>query len=211
MPKIKIGDKEYTQDELQGLIGLAEKSEEKIKTLEDKTKKLEAFDDLKSENDKLKAEQYNRTLESRTSEVSKWLEGQEDKDTLLGKIGNMSEDDYKWFKDGKTNDGLKKKKELEEEKIKLEEEKTELQKSKEKAIEEQKKKLNDKKTDPVPATEVLTTSEEDGDEDMGDGSYFKPIEEFKKIYHLDSIGKKYDKKEYQYNNVDAYGKTAYNT
>jgi hypothetical protein len=183
--------KEITQEEFDAIMGdmsnfkaLSEAYEKKNQTLEDKVKDLDKLSDIQKQLEAKEAKLYEVTLNNRLGKISKYLNTKSKDEKLIKKIGDMSDEDYEFFIDGRTDDVFQTKEEIEFAKADLEKEKTELESNKDKIIKDaakqheiDSKKRYDQKL--VPDTEI-GSSDEDTVADNG----FPTIESLEKTFRL---------------------------
>lgn len=180
--------KEITQDQFDNIMAemsnfktLSEVYEKKNETLESKVKDFgDLQGQLKSKEEKL----YEVTLNSRINKISKYLDSKGKDSKLIKKIGDMSDEDYEMFVDGRTDDVFASKQEIEFAKADLEKEKTELETNKDKIVKDAIKQFetNSKtRTDQklVPDTEI---GAEAGDDTVGNG--FPTMDALEKVFRL---------------------------
>ena len=207
---VKINGVEVTQEELDKLIAdktatdvLVKGYEDKVKNLETKTEGLDELEALRKENQDNKDKLYQNALGNRADQIKKYLDTKGNSETILKKIGDMSEEDFEEWAEGKTDVELQTKEEIESAKTDIDEEKTEIEKNKEKIIseylktrEEENKTKDDQ--DIVPTGEVGTEAGDEGTE-----SGFPSIPDIKKTYKLDR-NPIYDKSEAMEENAVFY-------
>ena len=189
---VLFNGKEITQEQFDNIMAdmsnfkaLSEAYEKKNESLEGKVKDLDKLGALQKELESKEAKLYEMTLNSRLSKISKYLETKDNEKKLIEKIGDMSEEDYEMFIDGRTDDVFKSKQEIEFAKADLEKEKNELETNKDKIVKDAIKQFetNSNKRDDqklVPDGEI--DSSEDTDSVTNNG--FPTIESLEKTFRL---------------------------
>ena len=114
-----LNGKEITQEQLDNLLAdinnfksLADGYEKKNEALEGKVKDLDKLSDLQKELETKENKLYEVTLNSRLSKISKFINSKGRDEKLIAKIGDMSEDDFEFFMDGRTDDVFQNKEEI---------------------------------------------------------------------------------------------------
>ncbi|MDD4804338.1 MAG: hypothetical protein PHN69_04115 [Candidatus Pacebacteria bacterium] len=185
---VMFNGKEITQEQFDNMMAemnnfktLSEVYEKKTETLENKVKE---FGDLQTELKSKEEKLYEVTLNSRLNKISKYLDSKGKDSKLIKKIGDMSDEDYELFIDGRTDDVFTSKEEIEFAKADLEKEKNELETNKDKIVkdaikqfETNSKTRNDQKL--VPDTEIDAETET---ETVGNG--FPTMEALEKVFRL---------------------------
>ena len=183
---------EYTKEEF-------EKLQEKVNTYETLSKGLETKNaellanatdatssaDLQKQLEAKEAKIYEMQLNNRLSTVSKYLETKGNDAKLLAKTGEMDDNHFEVFSEGRTNEIFQSKDEIESAKTDLAQERTEFDTNKEQALKDALKQLElDNKTRNdqglVPNTEIGTDLGGDQDDDSG----FPTMEALEKVYNL---------------------------
>jgi len=208
---VKIAGKEVSQEDLDKFIAdkvateaLAKGLEGKVTELETQVSGLGEIDELKKELEETKEIIYKNTLDTRLGQITKYLDTKGRSEDIIKRIGDMSDDDFEFFVDGKTDTQLKTNDEIESAKTNLETEKTEVEKGKDKIIQDYLKGLeNDNKTKDdqnlVPKGEIDT---EDGTEPETE-SGFPSVKTVKDIYNLNG-SPMFDKTDKMVENAETY-------
>jgi hypothetical protein len=176
-----------TQEDLDKLLSdksaaekLAKEQNKKLKEIESQTDKITELEEQKA---KAEAQLYKKTLAERTKKISKWLQTKNADEALYDKIGKMEESEFELFIDGKTDESINSKEEIDTKKQELEAKATELEKNKEKirkeAMEEIMKKEEGK-------DKVIPPNEAQNENIDSDGNEEVSIAKVKEMYHLDS-------------------------
>jgi len=207
---VKIAGKEITQEELDKFItdktaadALAKGLENKITELESKTEGLDELEALKKENQANKDKIYANTLSSRLGSITKYLDKKGKSEDLIKRIGDMSDDDFDFFVEGKTDDVVKTDEEIESAKTDLDNEKTELEKNKDKIIKEYLKGIEDENKTKNDQNLVPNGEIDADDGDAGTESGFPTNDELKTIYRLHN-NPIFDKNERMIENAKTY-------
>jgi len=207
---VKIAGKEITQEELDKFISdkasaeaLAKGLESKVTELEGKTEGLSELDALKKELQTSKDKIYSSTLDKRLSQMTKYIDKKGKSEALIKRIGDMSDEDFEFFVEGKTDAELLTDEEIESAKTDLEKKQNEVETSKDKIIKEYLKGLNDEnktKNDQnlVPAGEI-NAEPDDGKTESG----FPKMDDLKTIYGLHN-NPMFDKNERMVKNAEIY-------
>ena len=203
--------KEISQEDFDAIIEKANSAEklvkgynDKITSLEEQVKDAAQLGDLKKQLESRDAELFKIKLNNRVEKISKFLESKNNDQAIIKRIGDMSDEDYDFYVEGKLNTDYLTKEELDSAKSELEKNKTELDNEKDKIIKEaqdalkQKEKKGDKL---VPNSEVIGDDDMDDVENNGD-MQFPSIEDLKKIYSLDDS--RYDKTPSMEKKADVY-------
>ena len=207
---VKLNGKEISQEEFDKLVSdsssvksLAEAYERKTKELEQQVAGLGDVDKLKQELESSKQELYKRNLNDRLSKINKYLDRKGKSEDIIKRIGDMSDSDFEFFAEGKTNDEFKTKEEIESAKTDLETQKIDLETNKDKIIkdalrgfEDSNKKKNDQEL--VPNSEVNIDNEANGQEDG-----FPTNEKLMEVYNLNGNAM-FDKTPEMMKNARAY-------
>jgi len=207
---VKIAGKEISQEELDKFIAdklatdaLAKGLESKVTELEGKTEGLAELNELKKELAASKDREYASSLNTRLGLITKYLEKKGKSEDIIKKIGDMSDDDFEFFAEGKTDVELLTKDEIESAKTDLETKENEIETSKDKIIKEylrgiadENKTKNDQNL--VPKGEI---DADDGDEQTESG--FPDIDTLKNIYRLNN-NPIFDKNERMIENAKVY-------
>ena len=190
---VKIAGKEITQEEFDKIIAdksaseaLTKGLENKVTELEQKTSGLTELEALKKENQANKDKIYANTLESRLSQITKYIDKKGKPETLIKKLGDMSDEDFDEFAEGKTDDLIKTDEEIESAKTDLEKKEKEVVTSKDQIIKDYLKELEDSnktKNDQNLVPKGETEADEGTDEQ---DSGFPTMDEMKKIYNLNN-------------------------
>jgi len=202
-----------TQEQLDKLVSdaasaqaLTKGYETKVKDLETKVSGLDELDTLKKELAESKDREYASTLNSRLGQITKYLEKKGKSEAVIKRIGDMSNDDFDFFVEGKTDTELLTKEEIESAKTDLETKETEITSSKDqiikdylKTIENDNKTKNDQKL--VPGTEV-DSSADDSEELSPTG--FPSMDTLKKVYRLNNNPIFNDKTDKMIQNAQTY-------
>lgn len=182
MDKIVIDGKEYTVEDVQNLlkdVNVTQKTNEKLKNSlkesEELAVKAKEAEELRAKVEALELEKLQTKLESRKSELSKYLSAK-DKDkqkALYERLMNMDDDEYDDFKEGKTDEELKTKDELNSEKETLLSKEEELAQKKEKIIKEAiEKNEKEKEADKlIPKHGIDSDIESEEETDLIGGKY----------------------------------------
>lgn len=207
---VKIAGKEITQEELDKFISdkmaaeaLSKGLENKVTELEGKTEGLAELAALKQELKTSKDKIYTNTLDKRLGQMTKYLDKKGRSEALIKKIGDMSDDDYELFVEGKTDTELLTEAEIESAKTDLEKKQNEVETSKDKIIKDYLKSVNDEnktKNDQnlVPVGEI---NAEAGDAKTESG--FPKMDDLKTIYGLHN-NPMFDKNERMVKNAEIY-------
>ena len=219
---VLINGKEYTEEQLANLVGDLKVAQDTLKkqsaTLKEKQsleEQLKELDSIKTKNADLQAEIFKTKMNERTKQLSKFLESkdQDTRQAIMAKIGNMDDDDFDFFKEGKTDTELSQRDEINNEKQTLEEKQKDFEKRKADIIKEEASKLqNDKQINSLLPKDAIDQDQfsETGNEDRLADGLFPNIDSTKEMYHLDKnplYSKRY--KEYHESNAEAYLSTNY--
>lgn len=183
--------KDITQEEFDKIlqdsdnaIKLSKANEKKMEELQveaDKAKKLGEYESKLKERE---AEIFKMKLSSRLSTVEKYIASKDNDNKLIQKLGEMSDEDFELFAEGKTNDSFTSKDEIESAKKDLEEKTKELIENKDKLVadaiknlEEKNKKATDQKI--IPPTETKDMNEGDTTDKK-----YPLVDKIKDIYKL---------------------------
>ena len=196
MSKGALSDAELKElnEYLQTNSALGEKAGKVIednKKLEAEKIKLNKLADDRGAEAKANADQLLKVNTSiRAAQVAKWLDARNDKDVLMTKLGTMSEEDFDLFKEGKTDNELKVKDDLQLTKAELEK----LQK-------------NPPKTDTKSKDDKLIPPGEfnvDKKEEKKTSSGFPTMDVIKEVYNLDEDNPLFKDKIPYMKRADAY-------
>jgi len=190
---VKINGKEYTEEQLENMMGdlkisqeTLKKTNKKLKDIDDINEKLQAMKTLEAENKELKAEKLQALVSDRKNQISKYLEGKDltRQTAILDRLADMDSDEWDDFKDGKTNEDLITKDELLNSKEALESKEQDFNKRREEIIKEEAAKLKSKaiEGDLLP-TDAVDISNDDVDTDLI-GGQFPNIDKLKELYKL---------------------------
>jgi hypothetical protein len=193
---VKINGKEYTEEQLANLMKDFDVTQKALKQTKEQLKdkdeleiKLKEAEATKQELEKLKATQFEKRFQERKQILSKFLEGKDDdrRKSLLEKLGNMDDDDFDDFKEGKTNEEIEAKLKIDSEKQSLETKEKDLETRKKEIIEEALKNMKKEGME----NELLNSADVDrsvdkGEEDRLGGGLFPSIDKVKQVYNLDN-------------------------
>lgn len=176
-----------TQEDLDKLLSdkeaaekLAKEQNKKLKEISSQTEKITELEEQKA---KAEAQLYKKTLAERTQKISKWLKAKNADESLYDKIGKMEESEFELFIDGKTDETINSKEEMDTKKQELDAKATELEKNKEKIrkeVMEEIMKKEEGKDKVIPPNEALNENVD------ADGNEVIDIKKIKEMYHLDS-------------------------
>lgn len=189
--------KEISQEEFDKLVTTIEANEklvngykDKVSGLEEKAKAADRLEALQKDLDAKNNEIFKIKLDNRLKVIDKYLEKKGSDEKLIQKIGDMSDEDFSLFSEGKTNDDYLSREDIDSAKKEIETKKTEFEQEKDKAVKEALKALNKEKKvgeELVPNSEV-NNDDEGQDQELNE---FLPLEDLKKLYNLDDS--RYDK------------------
>ena len=131
---VLLNGKEVSQEDFDKLVTKANSAdkiakgyEDKVKELEEKAKSADSIGDLQKQIELKDAQLFKIKLTERVNKVNKYLETKNNDEKLIKRIGDMSDDDFDFFSEGKTNSDYTTKEELDSAKNDLEKKKTELE------------------------------------------------------------------------------------
>jgi len=208
---IKFKGKEISQDEFDKIMtdaesikNLADGYESKVKDLEIKVSDLDKLDAVQSELKTKSDELYKIKLDNRLQLVDTYLKSKDNAGDLIKKIGEMDEEYFKIFADGKTNDIYESNEQIKSAKTELENEKKELETNKDKIIKDALKQYSDenKTKDDQKLVPTGETGIENGTDDLTE-SGFPTLDKMKDIYGLKG-NPMYDKNERMEENAKVY-------
>lgn len=199
-----------TQEQLDKLVADAEAAktlvkgyESKVNSLQSKVSQLDEFEDIKRQLEEAKKREYKTNLDNRLSKVSKYLDKKGRSEDIIKRIGDMSNEDFEFFFEGKTNEEFKDNEEIEFAKTDLEKKQNEIESSKDKIIKDYLKSLedsnktkNDQKLVPTTEVGVGDTSEQEG--------VFPNLDKLKEVYRLNNNPIFTDKTERMLQNAKTY-------
>ena len=185
-----------TQDQLDKLLAdkeaaetLAKQQADKIKNTDDNSEKLKELDTLRKQNEDSQTQLLKIKVDTRVSQVNKWLESKDGKENIIAQLSKMSDGEFDLFKEGKINEDFKTKDEIEQERTAFETQKNEFENNKEKIIKEAADSL--KKEVPVKEPAIVPNTEVDSGtpvkpEDIGPGEgKFPTMNTLKDMFNLD--------------------------
>ena len=184
--------KEITQDEFDKIIQdsdnaikLTKASEKRMSELQAEADKIKGYSDMESKLKEKESEIFKMKLTSRLSKVDKYIATKNNDKSLIQKLGEMSDEDFELFSEGKTNDAYSSKDELESAKKEIEETKRELTENKDKLVADAIKSLEDKtkKKDEklIPPSETKDMNDQDKTTKK-----YPTLDKIKSMYKLDN-------------------------